>query len=220
MTIRSALASASAIALLMGTAGCVPGVSQGQSQQITKVLTQLGNTLTADLQQQAATAMAATPPDVDGARCAGTLPDPTKPIGPDNLGTGALAVSAAIQRVNAVNANLPIGALTTAEIGTLYQPGSAQFNWAVTTIETACIAKIHDVNQAINSTAGIMTALPSVLALAAAPAGAMAAPMAQFASNNLITVGAAYKSSQVVPALVVRDRYGNVLLSAQHADLR
>ncbi len=154
--------------LMLGVASCAV-VSQSQSTQITTVLTQLGNTLTADLQQQALTAMAATPPDVDGARCAGTLPDPTKP---GDLGTGALAVSAAIQRVNAVNANKPIGALTVAEIATLYQPGSAQFNWAVTTIETACIAKIHDVNQAINSTAGIMTALPSVLALAAAPAGA------------------------------------------------
>lgn len=161
-----------ASALVLALASCVPGISQGQSQQITQILTQLGNTLTADLQQQSATALAATPPDVDGARCAGTLPDPSKPIGPDNLGSGALAVSAAIQRVNAVNANLPIGALTTAEIATLYQPGSAQFNWAVTTLETACIAKVHDVNQAINSTAGIITALPSVLALAAAPAGA------------------------------------------------
>ena len=89
----------------------------------------------------------------------------------ETLGTGALAVAAAIQRVNAVNADQPIGALTVAEIGTLYQPGSAQFNWAVTTIETACIAKVHDVNQAINSTSGIITALPSILVLGAAPAG-------------------------------------------------
>ena len=58
-----------------------------------------------------------------------------------------------------------------AEIATLYQPGSAQFNWAVKTLETACIAKVHDVNQAINSTAGIITALPSVLVLAGAPVG-------------------------------------------------
>lgn len=148
--------------------GCA-AVSSSQSTQISTVLTQIGNTLTIDLQQQAATAMAATPPDVDGARCAGTLPDPTKP---GDLGTGALSVAAAIQRVNAVNANKPVGALTVAEIATLYQPGSAQFNWAVTTLETACIAKVHDVNQAINSTSGIITALPSILLLAGAPAGA------------------------------------------------
>ena len=156
-----------ALGLLCSVSACAI-VSANQSTQITTVLTQLGNTLIADLQQQAATAMAATPPDVDGARCAGTLPNPA--ISGD-LGTGALAVSAAIQRVNAVNANKPIGALTVAEIATLYQPGSAQFNWAVTTLETACIAKVHDVNQAINSTSGIITALPSVLLLAAAPAG-------------------------------------------------
>jgi hypothetical protein len=162
---RNILIRLAAFATLALT-GCA--VSADQSTQISQVLTQLGNTLTASLQQQAAVALAATPPDTDGARCAGTLPDPAKP---GDLGTGALAVSAAIQRVAAVTAGQQVGAITLAEIGTLYQPGSAQFNWAVTTIETACIAKIHDVNQAINSQAGIMTALPSVLALAAAPAG-------------------------------------------------
>lgn len=158
------LASVAVAALTM--TGCA--VSQQQSSQITTVLTQLGNTLTGDLQQQAKTAMAATPPDADGARCAGTLPNPAVA---GDLGTGALSVAAAIQRVNAVNANQPVGALTVAEMATLYQPGSAQFNWAVTTLETACIAKVHDVNQAINSTAGIIGALPMILALGAAPAG-------------------------------------------------
>ncbi len=154
--------------LLVACGGLGTVVSADKSKQISVVLTQLGNTLTTDLQQQAAVAMAATPPDVDGARCAGTLPDPTKP---GDVGTGALGVAAAIQRVAAVTDGKAVGALTLAEIGTLYQPGSAQFNWAVTMIETACIAKIHDVNQAINSQAGIITALPSVLALAAAPVG-------------------------------------------------
>lgn len=155
-----------ALALLAGCAGGV--VSQDQSKKISVVLTQLGNTLTNDLQQQRLVALAATPVDQHGADCAGTLPDPTKP---GDLGTGALAVAGAIQRVAAVTDGKAVGALTLAEIGTLYQPGSAQFNWAVTTLETACIAKVHDVNQAINSQAGIITALPSVLALAAAPVG-------------------------------------------------
>lgn len=153
----------------LALAGCAGGViSADQSKQITQVLTRVGNTFVSDLQQQAAVAMAATPPDLDGARCAGALPDPTKA---GDLGAGALAVAAAIQRVAGVTANKPVGALTMAEIGTLYQPGSAQFNWAVTTLETACIAKVHDVNQAVNSTAGIITALPSILALGAAPVG-------------------------------------------------
>jgi hypothetical protein len=160
------LASAAALPLLLGA--CVPGVTSSDSTKIEAVLTQLGNTLVTDLQQQAATALAATPPDTDGAQCAGTLPNPAVA---GDLGTGALAVAAAIQRVNAVNGGKAIGTLTLAEIATLYQPGSAQFNWAVKVLETACIAKVHDVNQAINSTAGIIGALPSVLALAAAPAG-------------------------------------------------
>jgi hypothetical protein len=150
-------------------AGCAGGIiSQSQSADITKVLTQVGNTLTADLQQQRLVALAATPPDLDGAACAGTLPDPAI-VG--DLGTSALGVAAAIQKVSAVTANKQVGALTIAEIATLYQPGSAQFNWAVKMLETGCIAKVHDVNQAINSTAGIITALPSVLALAGAPVG-------------------------------------------------
>ena len=157
------------LALPLCLTACVGGVSQSQSKAISTVLTQLGNTLTNDLQQQARVAMAATPPDLAGAACAGRLPDPK--ISGDT-GTGALAVAAAIQRVVAVTAGQRVGALTVAEITTLYQPGSPQFNWAVTTLETACIAKVHQTNQAINSTAGIITALPSILALAAAPVGA------------------------------------------------
>lgn len=160
---KKLLASVSIAAILCGCA-----VSTADSTAISKVLTQVGNTLTTDLQQQAAVALAATPPDTDGARCAGTLP--TNPADP-TTGTGALSVAAAIQKVAGVTAGKQVGALTVAEVATLYQPGSAQFNWAVTTLETACIAKVHDVNQAINSTAGIITAIPTVLALGAAPAG-------------------------------------------------
>ena len=163
---RMMLVSTAALALV----GCGSfGVSSSQSKAISTVLTQLGNTLTSDLQQQAKVAMAATPPDTAGAACAGTLPNPAVP---NDTGTGALAVAAAIQRVAAVTAGTSVGALTVAEIATLYQPGSPQYNWAVTTLETACIAKVHQTNQAINSTAGIITALPSILALAAAPVGA------------------------------------------------
>lgn len=163
MNIKTALAGASLLAL----AACASGlVSSTESKQVSTVLAQLGNTVITDLQQQRKVALAATPPDNDGAQCAGVLPDPTKP---GDLGTGALAVAAAVQRVAAVTAGVQVGAMTTAEIATLYQPGSAQFNWVVTTIETACIAKIHDVNQAVNSTTSIFAALPTVLALA--PAG-------------------------------------------------
>ena len=144
-------------------------VSQQQSKQIETVFTQLANTLVTDLQQQRAVALAATPPDVDGAACAGTLGNAANPSDPRN--TGALAVANAIQKVEAVTAGKAVGAFTVAEIASLYQPGSAQFNWAIKTLETACIAKIHDINQAVNSTSGIITAIPSVLMLAAAPVG-------------------------------------------------
>src|SRR5579863_1415176 len=150
-------------ALCLGLDACA--LSQAQSDQITTTMTQLGNTLTSDLQSQRNAALAATPPDLDGAACAGTLPDPAQPMN----GTGAMAVAGAIQKLNASLVGKPIGALTAAEIATLYQPGSAQFNWAVKTIETACIAKLHDVYQAINSTTSIFAALPTILALA--PAG-------------------------------------------------
>lgn len=165
---RRLIATCAVVALLSGCAGSGSVVSQQDSAAISKVLTQLGNTLMSDLLQQRAVALAATPPDTDGAQCAGTLP--TNPADP-TTGTGALTVAAAIQNVAAVTAGKSVGALTVAEIASLYQPGSAQFNWAVKVLETGCIAKIHDVNQAINSTSGIITAIPSVLALGAAPAG-------------------------------------------------
>ncbi len=166
---RNLFISTAVVALMAGTTiGCSLGLNSAQSTEISTVLTQLGNTLTSDLLAQKAVALAATPPDVDGATCAGNLPDPAVA---GDTGTGALGVAAAIQKVAAVTAGKSVGALTVAEIATLYQPGSAQFNWAIKTLESACIAKVHDVNQAINSTAGIITALPSVLALAAAPAG-------------------------------------------------
>lgn len=163
---RKAAILAAALPLLAGCAGGL--ISQSQSTQITTVLTQLGNTLTSDLLQQRAVALAATPPDTDGAACAGTLPtNPTDPT----TGTGALTVAAAIQNVAAVTANKAVGALTVAEIATLYQPGSAQFDWAEKTLVSACAAKALDVQHAINSTAGIITAIPSILILAGAPAG-------------------------------------------------
>jgi hypothetical protein len=164
---RKTIIATSAIGLLL--AGCVGGlISAADSAKINIVLTQLGNTLITDLQQQHAVALAATPPDTAGAACAGTMPtNPTDPT----TGTGALSVAAAIQQVEAVTAGKQVGTFTAAEIATLYQPGSPQFNWATETLETACIAKVHQTNQAINSTSGIITALPSVLALAAAPVG-------------------------------------------------
>lgn len=144
-------------ALTLTITGCSLLFPSSTNNGILATLNQIANTATADLNSQIAVANAATPPDVDGAACA----------------QGALTVAAAMQKVLAATpTGSTVGAFTAAEIATLYQPGSAQFNWAVKTLETACIAKVHDVNQAVNSTAGIITALPGILALAAAPVGA------------------------------------------------
>lgn len=71
----------------------------------------------------------------------------------------------------ATPAGATVGAFTAAEVASLYQPGSAQFNLAVTTIETGCIAKLHDINQAGASTVGYPAAIVAALSIAALPAG-------------------------------------------------
>jgi hypothetical protein len=130
--------------------------TQANSDVVTQTLTQLTNTAVTDLATTKMLALAATPPDADGAQCA----------------DAATVVAQALQKLAAAQKGQVVGALSAAEFASLVQPGSAQFNWAVKTLETGCIAKIHDVNQAINSTAGIMTALPAILGLAALPVGA------------------------------------------------
>jgi len=122
------------------------------NDQVLMVMNQIANTATGDLNSAIAVANAATPPDVDGATCA----------------QGALTVNAAMQKVLAATpTGATVGAFTSAEIASLYQPGSAQFNYVVKTLETACIAKVHDVNQAAQSTVSVIAAIPTVLALAA-----------------------------------------------------
>jgi len=119
-------------------------------------LTTIANTAQSDLSEAVIVANAATPPDVDGANCA----------------NAASVVAANIKKVMAATpAGATVGVFTTAEIASLYAPGSAQFNAAITTIETGCIAKLHDINQAGASTAGLPAAIASALAITAAPAG-------------------------------------------------
>jgi hypothetical protein len=133
---------------LAGCAGTTPG---GTNSTVTN-LTAIANEVQSDLTTAIAVANAATPPDTAGAACAAAM----------------IQVSANIQKVAAVGQG---GVFTTAEIASLYAPGSAQFNAAVTTIETGCIAKLHSINQAGASAAGFPAALAAGLAIAAAPAG-------------------------------------------------
>lgn len=164
------LAGATGLALL--STACVPSLLNPSETKA--VQTFLSDTTAANikgLQKAKNDFLAATPVQQHGADCVGNLPDPAKP---GDLGTGVFSVLAAIQREIAANPPDPTTGVTGFEVIaklSIYQPGSAQFNWAVTQTESACIAFVHDINQSINSTAGVFTALPSMLAIGAAPAG-------------------------------------------------
>lgn len=150
----------------IGLAGCV---SNSAGNAITSTLTQIANTATSDIQTQINVANAATPPDADGAQC----------------GTAALQVAAAMQKVLAVTAPVStttngtttttapvVGVFTLAEIASLYQPGSAQYQAMAKILVSGCAAKVMDLQQAANanlSVGAIAAAIPTVLALAPVP---------------------------------------------------
>lgn len=117
-------------------------------------LTDLGKTAITQLQRAKAEALAATPVDQYGADCVGSLPDPAKT---GDLGVGSLAVAAAIQREAVAS-----GGNIDAEVLSLYQPNSPQFEWAVTTIETACIAKARQVVKAGQTSLSTLATLPLI----------------------------------------------------------
>jgi hypothetical protein len=125
-----------AIALLALTpllGGCpAPSSTPGStaSSQFFQVLTKINATGQADLLGVEAVAKAATPADLDGYNCA----------------AAAITVAGQIQQVNtAASSTTGAGVLTAAEMGTLFAPGSAQFNQAQNTLASGCIAKANDV---------------------------------------------------------------------------
>lgn len=125
-----------AIALGLLLAGCSGQLSQVQTTINTKIvdplltdLAKIGNTAGADLTNVIAVANAANPPDTDGANCA----------------KAALQVQNDIAKVLAA-ANTPqAGVLTTAEIASLFQPGSIQYNTEKQVLTSGCAAKAQDV---------------------------------------------------------------------------
>jgi hypothetical protein len=122
------------------------------SNALLTALTNLANTGTGDLNSAIAVANAATPPDTDGAACA----------------SGGLAVVASMQKeLSALPAGATVGVFTLAEVASLYQPGSAQANAVVKTLETACIAKLHDINQTGAAAVGVFSTIGSVVAAGA-----------------------------------------------------
>ena len=143
----------SSLAVLTISGCTVPPASQ---QSLIADMKTIGAAAAGDLNSAIAVANAASPPDVDGVTCA----------------TAVLKVNNDIQSV--VNATPPgsvVGPATAAEIASLYQPGSTQWNQEVKTIETGCVAKLHDINQAAASTAGMPAAIIAALGIAGAPVG-------------------------------------------------
>lgn len=140
------------VAALLALAGCA--LNSTVVDPALKTLAQIGNTAQSDLQNTEAVAKAATPPDTDGYNCAAAV----------------LVVNSQIMQVNAANNTANAGIFTAAEMASLFQPGSAQYNQAVNTIGTGCIAKANDVLGAANVVAagGVMAILPQVIPLAAA----------------------------------------------------
>lgn len=147
------LASASVLVL----ASC----QQINSQVVDPLITDLAKinaTALADLQTAQAVAQAATPPDTDGYNCYAAV---------ITLGGQIKSVLAA--------ANAPqAGVITTAEIATLFQPGSQQYNQAKQELTSGCAAKAQDVlgPTGLLAAGGVTTAIAAgkvLPILAAAP---------------------------------------------------
>lgn len=144
--IRKILLTTCALGLLSSCT--VPPPTSGS---LVTALTNLANTGVADFNNVINVANAATPPDVDAVPCA----------------QAGITVVQAMQKVLAATpAGSTVGVFTAAEIASLYQPGSAQTNFVVKTIETGCVAKIHDTIQAQQSMVGALATLSAVLAAA------------------------------------------------------
>lgn len=116
------------VALAASIAGCSSFNTKVVDPLITD-LSKINNTATADLNQAVAVAQAATPPDTDGANCA----------------LAAISVGADVAKVNAAASGAGAGVLTTAELASLFQPGSAQYNAEKQKLTSGCAAKAQDV---------------------------------------------------------------------------
>lgn len=120
-------------------------------------LSRIMNTAAADLQNAQAVALAATPPDQDGANCASAI----------------LVVQGEVAKVVTAANVSGSGAFTIAELASLFQPGSAQFNQANNTLASGCVAKANDVIGpagvvAAGGVAGALAAANNIIPLAAA----------------------------------------------------
>ena len=134
-SIELALATLVGATLVFALGGC-SGQITGAQTQVNKItdalitdLAKIGATAGADLQAAEKVAQAATPPDTDGFNCA----------------AAALTVQGQIAVVLTAANQPAAGALTTAEVASLFQPGSAQYSAAKQVLTSGCAAKAQDV---------------------------------------------------------------------------
>jgi hypothetical protein len=141
------------IACVALLAGC-QGFNNSVVTPALKTLAQIGNTAVADATQAKAVALAATPPDTDGANC----------------WTGVITVIGEIQQVNAAAGGPNAGVFTSVEMASLFKIDSAQYNQVTNLLGSDCIAKGNDVlgPTQIAALGGIVAALPSIIQLAPA----------------------------------------------------
>jgi len=141
--------------LSLGLAGCASFNGKVVDPLITD-LSKINNTAIGDLQQAEAVAQAASPPDLDGKNCA----------------AATIQVGGQINVVLAA-AGKASGPLTLAELASLFQPGSAQYNLVQQELTSGCAAKAQDVLGASGLLAaggvlGALSASSGILPLAAA----------------------------------------------------
>lgn len=151
---------------ILKTIGIVPAIAlvgcatfnQKVADPLITLLSKIANTALLDLQQADKVALAATPPDTDG----------------HNAIQAVIVVLGQITKVAAAAQSPNSGVFTTAELASLFQPGSAQYNAAEQILVSGCAAKAQDVLGAagVLAAGGVVGALASgqVLPILAAAA--------------------------------------------------
>lgn len=144
------------ILCLASLTGCASGSLQKTSDAVITVISRVNNTAIADLQQAQAVAKAATPVDADGVACS----------------AAAIVVNGQINAVLAAAKGPNTGVFTLAELASLFQPGSAQYNQVKQTLTSGCAAKVQDVLGAAallqGGVIGVLATSSAILPLAAA----------------------------------------------------
>lgn len=150
--------------LLLG--GCATWFSSHVADPLITTISRLNNTAVSDLGVVIAVAKAATPPDTDGVTCAqGAITvagqiNQVLAAAKGQPGSPAAAATSTTAAVPAVPATAP-GFFTTAELASIFAPGSPQYQSVKQELTTACAAKALDVlgQQGLLAAGGVIGAL-------------------------------------------------------------